>query len=162
MFSSTEAEMSAHPLPGPIRVAHAVHGPSQRLPEGLTQDRPTGLADGHQRPVRPLIRMALPQLPHQEAVRQHDEVHMPGLALAVTQLTVPHAQLLLALAMERLRACPAVPIAAHRSINLPLHAIAHQDDARRRVLRPVPDDYDADLMAHVRQAQRAREVPLPA
>ena len=61
------------------------HDPVERRAQSLRQDRSTGLADGRQLPVCPLIRMALPQLPHQEAVRQHHEVHVPGLALAVTQ-----------------------------------------------------------------------------
>jgi hypothetical protein len=35
-------------------------------------------------------------LTHEQAVRRHDQVHVPRLALAVAKLTVSHSQLLLA------------------------------------------------------------------
>ena len=70
IFGSGKAQVSDHSFLGPPGItAEAFHGPSQCLAQGLTQDRSTGFADGRQLPVRPLIRMALPQLPHQEAVR---------------------------------------------------------------------------------------------
>jgi len=83
-YGSCEAEMSYDPLGTPEGACRVFHGPRQRLAQGFSEHRPTGLADGRQLPERPVIRMALPQLLHQEAVRQHDEVHVPGLALAVT------------------------------------------------------------------------------
>jgi hypothetical protein len=43
---------------------------------------------------RPLTRTALPQPTHQEAVRQPDQVNVPGLALDITQRTVAEAELL--------------------------------------------------------------------
>src|SRR6266567_2796841 len=79
-------------VPGHER--HPFDRPRQRRAQRLGQHRATGLADGRQ-PLRcPFIRTALPQLTHQQAVRQHDEVQVPGLALTVTQLTIPQAQLL--------------------------------------------------------------------
>src|SRR5207237_8504000 len=117
-------------------------------------------ANGRQLPVRPFIRMALPQLAHQEAVRQHDEVGVPGLALTVTQLTIPQAQLLLALPMKGLRARPATPIHAHDACDFPLHPISHQDDPWLRVLPLRPEQNDSYLVADVRNTQRAGEIPL--
>ncbi len=101
-----------------------------------------------------------PQLTHQEAVRQHDEVRVPGLALTVTQLTIPQAQLLLAIPMKGLRACPATPIHTHDACDFPLHPVGHQDDARLGVLPLRPEQDDPYLVADVRNAQRAGEVPL--
>ena len=57
--------MSDDPFSGPVRVAAAFHGPGQCLAESLPEDRTTGFADGRQLLERPLIRTALPQLPHQ-------------------------------------------------------------------------------------------------
>src|SRR5438045_3721766 len=66
--SSGEPQMSDDMFltPGPLR--GPFHGPVDRGAECLGQDRPTGFADGRQLAVRPFIRMALPQLAHQEAV----------------------------------------------------------------------------------------------
>src|SRR6478672_13891387 len=105
--------------------------------------------------------MVLLQLPHQETVRQHDEVHVPGLALAVTQLTIPHAQLLLTIPMKGFRAGPTMPVTTHNPTDLPLKPIRHQDDPRRRLILPVPNDDDPNLMVDVRDPQSAGKVPLP-
>src|SRR5438552_9085089 len=136
MLGLAEAKMSDDSFLGPVGIAAgaAFHGPGQRLAEGLSEDRSTGFADGRQLLERPLIRMALPQLSHQKAVRQHDEVHMPGLALAVAQLTVSHAQLLLAIPMKGLRAYPTMPVRPHDAAGLPAHPVGHQDDPGRRVV----------------------------
>ncbi len=53
-------------------------GPAQGCPQGFAQHRATGLADGRQPLESPLLRTVLPQLPHEQAVRQHDQVHVPG------------------------------------------------------------------------------------
>ena len=160
-MSSCKAQMSNHSFLGPPRVtAAAFHGPRQRLAQGFTQDRSTGFADGRQLPVRPLLRLALPQLPHQQTGRPHHEVHVPGLALAVTQLTVSPAQLLLAIPMERFRACPTIPVRSHDAAHLPVDPIGRQDDSRRRIVSSLPQDDDTHLVLDIRDAQRAGEVPL--
>src|SRR4051794_33402597 len=104
--------------------------------------------------------MALPQVPHQQAVRQHDEVHVPGLALAVTQLTVPHAQLLLAIPMKGLRACPPIPITPYNPADFPPNPVGHQDNAWRGVVAAVPQDNNPNTVLHVRDTQGTGEVPL--
>ena len=152
--------MIEHAICAPRFVTHVLDGPGQRLAQGFPEDRPTGFADGRQLLKRPFLRMALPQLFHQETVRQHDEVHVPGLALAITQLTVPHAQLLLAIPMKGLGACPAMAITAHDPMDFPLNSVRDQDDAWRGLVLVVPQDHDPDLMAHLRKTQGAGEVPL--
>ena len=132
--------MRDHTVQAPGVFRHPLDGPRQRLAQRFPENRSTGFADGRQLLERPFIRMALPQRTHQEAVRQHDEVHVPGLALAVAQLTVPHAQLLLAIPMKGLRACPAVPVAAHDATGFPRGAVRDQHDPGLGVVLVPPDD----------------------
>src|SRR5512142_2775410 len=87
--------------------------PRERRAQGLLDHRPTGFADGHQPMERPLLRTALLQLAHEQTVRQHDQVHVPGLALEITQLTVAQSELLLAVPMKGLRPYPALAVNPH-------------------------------------------------
>src|SRR6516162_1407662 len=135
--------------------------PGQRGAQGLVGHRATGLADGHQPLQCPFLRTALPQLDHQETVRQHDEVHVPGLAPRLTQLTVPQPKLLLAVPMEGLRARPTTPVYPHDPRYLPGDSVRHQDLARLRVVLVPPQDHDPHLVLHIGDLDRHREVPLP-
>ena len=121
---------------GPIGQSHDQTAAPSRLPAGLPrpasrrvlpEHRSTGFADGLQPTERPLTRTVLPQLAHEQTVRQHDQVHVPGLALAITQLTVSHAKLLLTVPMKGLRACPAMPVRPHDPTHFPGDPIGHQD-----------------------------------
>jgi hypothetical protein len=76
--------MGHHPIDTPAVFLDMLDRPADRGTERLSQDRSTGFADGRQLLVRPFLRMALPQLLHQETVRYHHQVHVPGLALAVS------------------------------------------------------------------------------
>src|SRR3982751_3166717 len=100
-------------LIGPLPSCDLLDRPGDRRPQGLLAHRPTGLADGHQPVECPLLRTVLPQLAHEQAVRQHDQVDVPGLALVITQLTVTQPELLLAVPMERLRARPTPAVHPH-------------------------------------------------
>jgi hypothetical protein len=71
---------------------------------------------------------------------------VPGLALVVTQLTVSHAQLLLAIPMKGFRARPTMPISPYDARHLPLNPIGHQNDPRLLILLMTPNDDDADLV----------------
>src|SRR5512146_2896260 len=95
----------------PLR--YLLDGPSERRAQIFPEHGSTGFADGRQSMERPLTRTALPQLAHQETIRQHDQIHVPGLALGITQLTVAEAELLLTVPMKGLRTCPAMPVHAH-------------------------------------------------
>ena len=70
-------------------------GPADRVAQTFPQHGSTGFADGRQLTKSPFLRTALLELAHEQTVRQHHEVHMPGLALAAAQLTISHAQFLL-------------------------------------------------------------------
>src|ERR671921_1946962 len=98
---------------GPFKSGDLLDRPGERRTQRLPTHRPTGFADGHQPMERPLLRTTLPQLAHEQTVRQHDQVDVPGLALDITQLTIPQTDLLLAVPMERLRARPAMPVHPH-------------------------------------------------
>ena len=155
-----KAQVCDNALFVPGHEGHPFDRPGQRRAQRLGQHRATGLADGRQ-PLRcPFIRTALPQLTHQEAVRQHDEVQVPGLALTVTQLTIPQAQLLLAVPMKGFGACPAMPVHAHDACDFPLRPVGHQDDARLGVLAVRPQQHHPHLVADVGDAQRTGEVPI--
>jgi len=49
--------------------------PGERLAQGLTSDRATVLADGHQACMSPVEGAVVLQLAHQSGVHQDDEVH---------------------------------------------------------------------------------------
>ncbi len=70
-----------------------VNRPGDCIAENLSKYRHTGLAYGRQVFLCPLTRTALPQLVHQNAMRQEDHIHMAGLAKAAPELTVAHAPL---------------------------------------------------------------------
>src|SRR5258708_37558978 len=106
-------------LIGLLVSSNLVDRPRDRRSQGLPRHRPTGFADGHQPMERPLTRTALLQLAHEQTVRQHDQVHMPGLALDITQLTITQPELLLAVPMKGLRTRPTIPVHPHDPTHLP-------------------------------------------
>src|SRR5690242_6706956 len=110
---------------------------------------------------RPLLRTALLQLAHEQAVRQHDQVHVPGLALDVTQLTVTQPELLLAVPMGGLCTRPAMPVHPHDPTHPPGDPVGHQDLDRLRVLAMLPEGHDPHLVLDVGNPDRRREIPLP-
>ena len=67
--------------------------PFERFGQGLTQDQPTGLANGRKANVRPIHGAVVLQLTHESGVRQDDELHVPGLAHAAPELTLAHAHI---------------------------------------------------------------------
>src|SRR4051812_25265754 len=147
---------------GLVPLGDLLDRPGLGRPQGLPGHRPTGLADGHQPMERPLLRTALPQLAHEQAVRQHDQVDVPGLALDITQLTVAQPELLLAVPMEGLRARPAMAVHPHDPTRLPGDPVGHQDLAAPLVLAVMPQYDNPNLVLHLGEAHRGREVPLAA
>src|SRR4029078_380302 len=125
------------------------------------EHRWTGFADGHQPMERTLTRTTMPQLTHKKTVRKHEQVNVPCLALDITQLTIPEAELLLAVPMEGLRTCPAIPIDPHDSTHFPGDPIRHQDFAGAVIVPVPPKNHDPNLVVHVRDFHGYREVPLP-
>ena len=55
--------------------------PGEGGAERFVQHRSAGFADGLQPTESPIARTVLSQLTHEQAIRQHDRVHVPGLAL---------------------------------------------------------------------------------
>src|SRR3954471_13758229 len=90
-----------------------VHNPIDHALQGLGFHRTTGFADGRQRPPSPVLRTTLLQRAHEETIRCTDEIHGAGLPCAAAPLTVSQPQLLLAVPMKRLGACPSMPIHQH-------------------------------------------------
>ena len=124
-------------LIGTLPSGHLLDRPGECRTQGLPAHRPTGFADGHQPMESPFLRTALPQLTHEQTVRQHDQVHVPGLALDITQLTVTQPKLLLAVPMECLRTRPAISVHPHDPTHLPGDTIRHQDLAAPLVVAGV-------------------------
>jgi hypothetical protein len=104
-----------------------INSSREGLSQSLSHHRSTGLTDGRQLDEGPFLRMTLLQLAHQQAVRQEDQIHVAGLPLAFPDLTIPHAQMLLAIPMEGLRAGPAMPIHHQDPDDFPVGAVGHQN-----------------------------------
>ena len=138
-----------------------IDGPRKGRAKSLVHHSAAGFADGRQSMECPIFRTAVAELAHQQTVRQHHQVHVPGLALAVAQLTVSHAQLLLAVPMKGLRACPTISIHVQDALRFPTHTVGDQDLTRARVASMVPEDQDAYFVIHFGNVDRAGEVPLP-
>jgi len=107
-------------------------GRAQVFPEHCS----TGFADRRQPLERSLTRTALPQLAYQQTIRQHDQIHVPGLALDITHQTVAEAELLLAVPMEGLRTCPATKVNPHDPTHFPGDPIDHENLAGLIVVPP--------------------------
>ena len=136
-------------------------GPFQGRSQGLDRHGAASLADGLQPSQSPVLRTVLPQLEYEQAVRQHDQVHVPCLALAVAKLTATHSQMLLAVPMKRLCACPATAISSHDASHFPSGAVRHQDLTSLGISAVVPQDDDSHFMVHLRDAHGTSKVPLP-
>jgi hypothetical protein len=135
--------------------------PGDRCAQALPEHRSTGFADGRQPLECPFPRTALLQLAHEQTVRQHDQVHVPGLALDVTQLAVAQSELLLAVPVKRLRTRPAMPVHPHNPTDLPGDPIGHEDLAGLRIIPVPPEDHDPDLVLHVGNPHCHGKIPLP-
>src|SRR3990167_576281 len=138
-----------------------LNDPGKGGAERLVQHRSAGFADGFQTTEGPFARTILPQLTHEQGVRQHDQVHVPGLAQAIAKLTVSHAKLLLTVPMIGLRARPAMSISPHNATYFPRRPVADQNLSRFGVVAVIPDDDDPHLVVYLGDMQRAGEAPLP-
>ena len=82
---SGETQLGHDRTDGLISLGDLLDYPGQSRSQRFLDYRPTVLADGHQPMECPLLRTTLFQLAHEQTERQHDELHVPGLALVVTQ-----------------------------------------------------------------------------
>ncbi len=138
----------------------AFYHPPQGLAETLLEYGSTGLSDGRQTFQCPRTRMALLQLRHQETVRQEDHVHMAGLTKATPKLTFTHAQMLLAIPMEAFCACPTIAINPKDTSHFPSRSVGDQRLSGFCIVTFVPENHDANLVIHSRDANTDRKVPL--
>jgi len=136
------------------------NGLGQCITECLSQYRHAGFADGRQTLQSPRMRTTLPQLTHQDAVRQEDHVQVPGLALTASKLTIAHAQMLLAVPMEALRACPTVSIDPQNPCYFPVRTIRYQDLLGLLVLTLGPQDHQSNFVSYARNPHTLGKGPL--
>src|SRR6266542_2793471 len=134
--------------------------PGDRFSQGLAKHGATGLADGRQTCLSPFLRTVVPQLGHQGTVRQEYEIHMPRLALALPELTLAHAQMLLPVPMEGLRSCPAFAIRLEDAMHFPIGSIGNQDLAWFGIPLPFPQHHNPQRVCDAGNADTFGEVPL--
>jgi len=147
-------------LTAPSIDLYAVNRPGNGLTQRLPQHRPAGLSDGRQTLKCPLTRTALPQLAHKDAVRKEDHIHVPGLALAASKLTVAHAQMLLAVPMEALRPTPTAAVNAEYSTDLPKGAIGNEYLNWFIILLFIPKYHNPQFMINAINTDRFSKIPL--
>src|SRR5690606_20436681 len=110
----------------PAVLGHASNDPIDRSAEGFAGHGAAGLPDGRQAFTCPRAWPTL-DLEHENAVRCEDQIQVAGLPSALTQLTITHAQMLFAVAMEALGAAPSLAIHPHDAMGFPMRSIAHQN-----------------------------------
>ena len=94
-------------------------------------------------------------------MRHHDDIHVPGLALIVTRLTLAHAEFLFPVPVKGLLARPAIMCHQQDPVHFPGRSIRHQFLACLLVAALVSEDHRADFVVDFRSSQRRREMPLP-
>jgi hypothetical protein len=151
--------MCINPVGMPPIQRRSFNRPGDGFPEGVAQHGAAGFADGRQRLGSPCPRTALAQLGHEQTMHQQHEVHVPRLALAAAQLTVTQAQMLLAVPMQGLRPCPAVPVATQHPRHFPVRLIGNQNLDRRFAIPMLLENHDPYGMRVVRQPNLFGEVP---
>src|SRR5262245_48643732 len=104
-------------------IACAFDHPFECLGQRFAQHQPTVLANGRQAHLSPVLRTVVLQLTHQSGVRQNDELHVPGLAHAVPELTLAHAQMLLPVPMEGSCSGLAFAIGLENAMHFPMSSI---------------------------------------
>ena len=86
---------------------------------------------------------------------------MAGLAKAIPELTVTHAQMLLAVPMEALCASPATTINLQYPRNLPMGSITDENLFSFFIFLFSPEYNNANLMVHIRDTNAFGKIVLP-
>jgi hypothetical protein len=152
---------SLHRGHGPVCHGQLVHNPVHDPLQRLGLDSPPGVADGRQRPPRPVRPMSLGQRAPPETVRYAAERHVAGLPLAGASLTVAQAPPLLPLSMQGRGPWPALPLHQDPTEDCPPRAVPPQRLAG--VLGPagLPTQHDSHGMIDVRHPPLLAKGPLP-
>lgn len=135
-------------------------GPGKGLAKDFTHDGTTGLADGHQVCVSLLESTVVLEVAHQRGVRQDNEVHVPGLASPVPELTLAHAQLLLPVSVKGLCPCPASLVDLQDPVSFPVGAVGDEHLARLLGICLRPQHQKPHRMGHSWNANGLGEIPL--
>src|SRR6266540_17611 len=143
-----------------LPLLNLLNHPGDRLAQGFAQHGTTGLADGRQACLSPFLRTVVPQLCHQGAIRQEDEIHVPRLALTFPELTVAHTQMLLPVPMEGLCPRPAFAIGLEDAMHFPIRPVRNQDLARLGITLPFPQHHDSHRVLDTWDADALGEIPL--
>ena len=141
-------------------LVQTVHHPRDRITQRFLEHRSAGLANGLEAFECPITHTTLPQLSHQHAVRQEDQIHMAGLAKAIPELTIAHAQMLLAVSMKALCPTPATPINSQDTCHVPHRSITDEHLPSFLLFFPAPQNHDPHRMSHLRNFDALREIPL--
>src|SRR6266545_6758509 len=134
--------------------------PGDRFAQGLAKHGATGLADGRQAYLSPFLRTVVPQLGHQGAVRQEYEIHVPRLALALPELALAHAQMLLPVPVEGLGDSPALAIDFEDAMHFPIGPIGDQDLAWFGIPVAFPQHHNPHRVRDAGNADTFGEIPL--
>ena len=104
-------------------VDRPANGSCQRVAKHAT----AGVADGGDESGGPSLYTVALHMRQQQAVRKEDEVGVPGLALAASQLTVSEPQMLLAVPMKGLRSGPTATIRADDALHFPVQLVCDKN-----------------------------------
>ena len=114
-----------------------------------------GVADGGNESGRPSLYTVALHVRQQQAVRKEDEVGVPGLALAASQLTVSEPQMLLAVPVKGLRSGPTPTIGADNALHFPVQLVGDDDFGGDGLTLALPQDDRLDLMVETGDANAA-------
>lgn len=134
--------------------------PNQRFTKRFASDGAAGLPDGRQVLVSPIKGTVVLQLAHQSGVHEYDQMHVPGLAQAVSQLTLAHPQLLLSVTMKGLRPRPASLVDFQHVVCFPVRSVGDQDFTRSLCVSLTPQYQNAHAMFDIGQAYALGAIPL--
>jgi len=94
-------------------------------------------------------------------VRQEDHIHVAGLTTAIPELTIAHAQVLLAIPMKAFRASPAITVNPQNSCNFPISPVGNEDLLGSFVVSFGPEYDNSYGVIYLGDANAFGEVPLP-
>ena len=136
-------------------LSHLVDDPTDSLGQRIAKHGAAGVADCRHQCGRPITCTAATHLRQQQAVRQENEVGVPGLALAISQLTVSEPQVLLAVPMKRLRTGPATAVRSHYALHFPVQLVGDDDFGCGGFTLALPQNDHLDLVVQTGNANAA-------
>ena len=99
--------------------------------------------------MRPFHCTVVLHVTHQGGIRQDDQMHVPCLAIAVSELTRAHTQVLLPVPVEGLCPGPASLVALKDAMRFPVSPVGDQDFPWLRSIGRRPQDQDPHRVVDV-------------